>query len=123
MSELEEDCGTDIFLVADMAHIASTWWIETLCRRIQIGLVDLASPFSVLLFAEWKSISSYGIVHALKHLSAGAILKAAHRLMVSYAISWPNGFFVDVSTIVRQSHTNKYLKRFLVYNVKLTANL
>jgi len=120
--DAENEWGSDLFLFADITHLACSWWIETLLSRIQTGFVDGSLPFSAILASEWHNLSSQGIRHAFDHLSSGALMGALHRMILSYSDDSINIFFADFRSTLRRLKISGPAKRFLIHRTRHLKN-
>jgi len=120
--DIENEWGSDLFLFADITHLACSWWIETLLSRIQTGFVDGSVSFSTVLASEWHNAFSHGIPHAFDYLSSGALMGALHRMILSYSDDSVNIFFADFRSTLRRLKISGSAKRFLIHHTKHLKN-
>jgi len=123
LRDVENECGSDLFFFADIAHLTCSWWIETLLSRIQTGFVDSSVPFSTTLISEWQKLSSNGVRPAFDYLSSGALMGALHRMIMAYSDDSIHAFFADFrSTIRRLKQLSGPAKRFLIHHTRHLKN-
>jgi hypothetical protein len=113
IKEGEDDYGETIRMTAETSRNLLTWWVMGLRRRIQVGFVSSDLDFLDILSGEWTSLTSNGILGAVRYLTAGGLAEVMSQLMLTF-VDWYLGEQVlKISKkIIRLKASNR--KRFLL---------
>ncbi|GAB7353270.1 hypothetical protein MBLNU459_g3776t2 [Dothideomycetes sp. NU459] len=141
MREAENDYGESIRISAEVARHAFTWWLSSLRRRIQTGIIPSKLSFANILQQEWHDMTSAGFPTGLRPLFAGAFTEFATQMLIilienfTYSIhhefeqyvirsdlnhDWTQ-FFLDCSEYIRSRMT--LIVPFLLSPLECTAAL
>lgn len=85
--EGEDDYGETIRMVAETSRNVLTWWVMSLRRRIQVGLVSSDLRFIDILSSEWTSFTSGGFLGAIRFLTVGGLAEVTSQLMLTF-VDW-----------------------------------
>jgi hypothetical protein len=113
IKEGEDDHGETIRMTAETSRNLLTWWAMGLRRRIQVGFVSSNLGLVDILSGEWTSLTSNGILGAVRYLTAGGLAEVISQLMLTF-VDWYLGEQVlKISKkIIRLKASNR--KRFLL---------
>lgn len=87
LREGEDDYGETMRMIAETSRNFSTWWVMSLRRRIQVGLVSSNLSFVDILAGEWASFTSVGLLGAIRYLTVGGLAEITSQLMLTF-VDW-----------------------------------
>ncbi|TIA40830.1 hypothetical protein D6C78_02272 [Aureobasidium pullulans] len=113
IKEGEDDYGELIRMIAETSRNVLTWWIMSLRKRVQVGLISSDLSFIEILIRERANLTSNGILGAIRYLTVGGFSEVVSQLMLTFADWYLGEYVLELSKkVIRLKASTR--KRFML---------